>query len=137
MLGLLCSITPHLFASDSLLAFVSNIRMITNYWLRPSNTADSTNYLSFLEDTLDKLANKKVGLIRRMLWIPSLKLLGYSFMPASFHITLVVKWKLKTKLRELTSWSKGYGYDKLRSQLKEYIQGWIGCYRLTDSLVNR
>ena len=47
-----------------LLAFVSDIRMIANYWLRPGNAADSTNYLSFLEDTLDKLSNKKVGLIR-------------------------------------------------------------------------
>lgn len=47
-----------------LLAFVSDIRMITNYWLRPGNTSASNNYLSFLEDTLSNLQNKKVGLIR-------------------------------------------------------------------------
>ena len=47
-----------------LLAFVSDVRMIANYWLRPENTSATTNYLSFLEDTLDKLTNKKVGLIR-------------------------------------------------------------------------
>lgn len=38
--------------------------MIANYWLRPGNTSASTNYLSFLEDTLSRLHNKKVGLIR-------------------------------------------------------------------------
>lgn len=47
-----------------LLAFISDVRMIANYWLRPGNTSASTNYLSFLEDTLSRLQNKKVGLIR-------------------------------------------------------------------------
>lgn len=47
-----------------LLAFVSDIRMVANYWLRAGNTSASTNYLSFLEDTLSRLENKKVGLIR-------------------------------------------------------------------------
>ena len=47
-----------------LLAFVSDIRMIANYWLRPGNTVASSNYLSFLEDTLSRLRNKTVGLIR-------------------------------------------------------------------------
>ena len=47
-----------------LLAFVSDIRMIANYWLRPGNTSASTNYLSFLEDTLSRLENKRVGHIR-------------------------------------------------------------------------
>lgn len=47
-----------------LIAFVSDLRMIANYWLRQGNTAASTNYLSFLEDTLENLAGKGVGLIR-------------------------------------------------------------------------
>lgn len=47
-----------------ILAFVSDIRMIANYWLRPGNTSASANYLSFLEDTLEKLQDKTVGLIR-------------------------------------------------------------------------
>lgn len=46
-----------------LLAFVSDVRMIANYWLRPGNTSASTNYLSFLEDTLSRLQDKRVGLI--------------------------------------------------------------------------
>lgn len=47
-----------------LLAFVADLRMIANYWLRPGNTGATTNYLSFLEDTLSHLPNKQVGLIR-------------------------------------------------------------------------
>jgi hypothetical protein len=48
-----------------LLAFVADIRMIANYGLRPGgNTGATTNFLSFLEDTLSRLRNKKIGLIR-------------------------------------------------------------------------
>lgn len=47
-----------------LIAFVSDVNMIANYWLRPGNASASTNYLSFLEDTLSRLKNKKVGLMR-------------------------------------------------------------------------
>lgn len=47
-----------------LLAFVSDIRMIANYWLRPGNTSASTNYLSFLENTIENLGDKKIGMIR-------------------------------------------------------------------------
>ena len=38
--------------------------MIANYWLRPGNTSASTNYLAFLDNTLDRLQGKKVGLVR-------------------------------------------------------------------------
>jgi hypothetical protein len=47
-----------------LIAFVSDVRMIANYWLRAGNTGATTNFLSFLENTLSRLQNKKVGLIR-------------------------------------------------------------------------
>ena len=47
-----------------LLAFVADLRMIANYWLRPGNTSASTNYLAFLDNTLDRLQGKKVGLVR-------------------------------------------------------------------------
>ena len=55
---------PGLPSHHPLLAFVSEVRMVANYWLRPGNTAASTNYLAFLEDTLSRLENKKVGLVR-------------------------------------------------------------------------
>ena len=60
-----------------LLAFVSEVRMIANYWLRPGNTSGSTNYLSFLEDTLSRLQDKRVGLIRMDSGFFSGNILGY------------------------------------------------------------
>ncbi|MEG0701818.1 MAG: group II intron maturase-specific domain-containing protein [Muribaculaceae bacterium] len=42
------------------------------------------------------------------------------------------KAKLKSKLKELTSRSKGFGYEKCKIRLKEYIQGWIYYYNLAD-----
>ena len=47
-----------------LIAFVSDIRMIAVYWLRPGNTAASTKHLSFLEDTLKNLSGKRGDPIR-------------------------------------------------------------------------
>ena len=60
-----------------LLAFVSDVRMIANYWLRPGNTSASTNCLSFLEDTLSRLPDKRVGLIRMDSGFFSGNILGY------------------------------------------------------------
>lgn len=60
-----------------LLAFVSDVRMIANYRLRPGNTSASTNYLSFLEDTLSRLQDKRVGLIRMDSGFFSGNILGY------------------------------------------------------------
>jgi hypothetical protein len=48
-----------------LIAFVSQTRMVANAWLRPGNTADSSNCKSFLEETFEEvLKNQKVGLLR-------------------------------------------------------------------------
>lgn len=55
---------PGRLSHHPLMAFVSDVRMIANYWLRPGNTSASTNYLAFLDDTLARLRNKHVGLIR-------------------------------------------------------------------------
>lgn len=55
---------PGRLSHHPLLAFVSDIRMIANYWLRPGNTSAQTNFLLFLDDTLEKMKGKKIGLIR-------------------------------------------------------------------------
>lgn len=47
-----------------LMAFVHESRMIANFWLRPGNSHTANNFLGFLEDTLDNLADKKAGLVR-------------------------------------------------------------------------
>ena len=48
-----------------LMAFVSQTRMVANAWLRPGNTADSSNCKSFMQETFkEALQSKEVGLVR-------------------------------------------------------------------------
>ena len=47
-----------------LMAFVADLRLIANCWLRPGNTASGHNVAAFLETTLHHLGEKRVGLLR-------------------------------------------------------------------------
>jgi hypothetical protein len=47
-----------------LMAFVNGIRMVANIWLRSGNNSSANNFIGFLEDTLSRFGNKKVGLVR-------------------------------------------------------------------------
>ncbi len=47
-----------------LIAFIVDVKLVANMWLRSGNTSSSNNFLAFLEDTLSKLKNKTVSLIR-------------------------------------------------------------------------
>lgn len=47
-----------------LIAFVADVKMVANMWLRSGDSSSSNNFLSFLEDTLYKLGDKTVGLLR-------------------------------------------------------------------------
>jgi len=47
-----------------LFAFVSDIKMVANCWLRSGDTASSNNTIAFLEETFTILQSKKVGLFR-------------------------------------------------------------------------
>ena len=39
---------------------------------------------------------------------------------------------MKSALKELTSRSNGWGYEKRKQKLKEYIEGWVGYYHLAN-----
>lgn len=89
--------------------------------------------IRFIEDALFLKVNRektKTG------YIQGLKFLGYSFYVMKGVCKLSLhsksKAKLKSKLKELTSRSKGFGYERCKIKLKEYIQGWIGYYKLAD-----
>jgi hypothetical protein len=47
-----------------LIAFIADVKLVANMWLRSGDTSAANNFLSFLEDTLSKLKNKTVSLIR-------------------------------------------------------------------------
>lgn len=47
-----------------LIAFIADVKLVANMWLRSGNTSSSNNFLSFLEDTLSKLHNKTISMVR-------------------------------------------------------------------------
>lgn len=47
-----------------LFAFLSDVRMVANCWLRSGNTASSTNCVAFLRETFTILKGKTIGLFR-------------------------------------------------------------------------
>jgi Transposase DDE domain group 1 len=47
-----------------LIAFVNDVRLVANMWLRSGDSSSANNFLPFLEDTLAKCSDKRVGLIR-------------------------------------------------------------------------
>lgn len=47
-----------------LMAFISDCRMVANFWLRSGDAFTANNFESFLLDTLDKLQDKTIGLLR-------------------------------------------------------------------------
>ena len=64
-------------------------------------------------------------------YVRGVKYLGYSFNVRKGNCSLVVhpksKAKMRSKLKELTSRSNGWGYEKRKQKLKEYMRGWV-CY---------
>jgi hypothetical protein len=47
-----------------IIAFVNDVKLVANFWLRSGNTASATNFIGFLEETLLNFGDKKVGLVR-------------------------------------------------------------------------
>lgn len=60
-----------------LIAFIADVKLVANMWLRSGDTSSSSNFLSFLEDTLTKLKNKTIGLIRLDSGFCSNEIFGY------------------------------------------------------------
>ncbi|WP_185154199.1 transposase [Fulvivirga sp. M361] len=47
-----------------LLAFVDECKMVANFWRRSGDAYTTNNFLSFLQDTINRLKGKKVSLLR-------------------------------------------------------------------------
>jgi hypothetical protein len=47
-----------------LMAFVADLKLMSNFWLRSGNSSAADGFIPFLEDTLRKLKNKTVELLR-------------------------------------------------------------------------
>ena len=47
-----------------LMAFVDDCKMVANFWLRRGDTHTAGGFCEFLEETLERISGKKVGLVR-------------------------------------------------------------------------
>lgn len=66
-----------------------------------------------------------------------MKYLGYSFYIASgkkVRIRVHPKSirKMKSRIRELTKRSNGWGYRKLKYKLEQYLRGWVNYFKIAD-----
>ena len=87
----------------------------------------------FIEGKLYLKVNKEKTVVS---YVCGVKSLGYSFYVSKGKCQLTVhpksKAKMKAKLKELTNRSNGWGYEKWKQKLEEYIRGWVGYYHLAN-----
>lgn len=89
--------------------------------------------LPFIEGKLKLRVNREKTSVA---YIGRIKFLGYGFYPSKDGIKLRVHSKsiakMKDRIREITSRSKGISYDALKLRLKQYVTGWVNYYKLAD-----
>ena len=87
----------------------------------------------FVEGKLFLKVNQEKTIVS---YVRGVKYLGFSFNVLKGKCSLVVhpksKAKMKSKLKELTSRSNGWGYEKRKQKLKEYMKGWVGYFYLAE-----
>jgi hypothetical protein len=55
---------PGRASQHPIMAFISDVKLVANLWLRSGNTSSSEGFVPFLEDTFQKLGNKNISLLR-------------------------------------------------------------------------
>jgi RNA-directed DNA polymerase len=69
-------------------------------------------------------------------YIGKIKFLGYGFYTSKKEVKFRVHAKsirkMRTKVKELTGRSKGFGYELLKTKLKQFITGWVNYFKLAD-----
>ena len=88
-----------------LIAFIDDVKLVANMWLRSGDTSSANNFLSFLEDTLSKLKNKTVSLIRLDSGFFQSNILDYLEQKAmSYIIAAKFTHPIQRVIKESTSW---------------------------------
>jgi len=88
-----------------IMAFISDIRMIANAWLRPGNTQSSSNIYNFMEETLRIIGKEKVGLVRGDSGFFGDKFLKYlEGSILNYIISVKTNPLIKNRILEIKSW---------------------------------
>lgn len=89
--------------------------------------------IRFIEDRLFLKVNREKS---QVAYISKVKFLGYSFYKAKGEGRLRIHpnsvSKRKAKLKELTARSNGWGNDRRKESLRQYISGWVNYFKLAD-----
>ena len=90
--------------------------------------------LPFIENKLKLRVNKEKT---KVAYIGHVKFLGYGFYPSKgSKIKLKVHKKsvekMKERVREITSRSRGISYETLKLELKQYVRGWVNYFKQAD-----
>ncbi len=89
--------------------------------------------IRFIEDKLFLRVNREKS---QTAPIRKVKFLGYSFYKTKGEGRLRIDpksvSKMKLKVKELTSRSNGWGTDRRKESLRQYIIGWVNYFRLAD-----
>ena len=89
--------------------------------------------IRFIEDKLFLKVNREKS---QNVPITKVKFLGYSFYKTKGEGRLRIHpksvSKMKTKLKELTSRSNGWGNTRRKETLRQYIIGWVNYFKLAD-----
>lgn len=87
----------------------------------------------YIEDELYLKVNREKTVVAH---IKDVKFLGYGFYfnknGCGIRIHSKSLKKMKEKIRELTSRSNGWGNEKRKETLRQYITGWLNYFRLAD-----
>ena len=87
----------------------------------------------FIENRLYLKVNQEKTMVS---YVQGIKYLGYSFRVPKGKCSLTVhpksKTKMKSKLKELTQRSNGWGYEKRKQKLREYMRGWVDYFHLAE-----
>ncbi len=87
----------------------------------------------FIEGSLHLKVNQEKSIAGS---VKGIKYLGYSFYrrKGEWRLTLhsTTEAKLRSRLREITSRSNGFGYSRRKEELRLFIRGWVAYYHLAD-----
>ena len=92
-----------------------------------------SSMICYIEDKLFLKVNRSKS---QTAYIQKVKFLGYSFYKwkgkgrLRIHQKSVAK--MKAKIKELTSRSNGWGNERRKEALRQYITGWVNYFRLAD-----
>jgi len=92
-----------------LIAFVADVEMVANFWLRPGNSHTANNFQSFLEDTLANFPGKKIGLLRLDSGFFSNETLSYienREQKTSYVVAVPMHYPIQRKIAEIRNWLK-------------------------------